>query len=104
MDASDEIEFTVSTFLRVLNVEKHRMAVGVALRNRIQEDISRGKTPDHYRVRWMSKGISRVVRELEKIGRDFNAENQADKFSTTDMIDVANSVVETLKGYLERED
>ena len=103
MDASDEIEFTVRTFQRVLNVEKHRMAVGAALRNEMHEYLRRGRTFDHYRMAWLNKSVSRIVRELEVIGREFNETNQTDKFSTADMIDVAESVVATLKDYLQED-
>lgn len=105
MDADDErIEFTVRTFQRVLNVEKHRMAVGAALRTRMHECLDRGKQFDHYRMAWLSRSVSRIVRELEVIGREFNETHQADKFSTADMIDVADSVAATLKDYLKQDE
>lgn len=104
MGSPDEIEFTIRTFQKVLSVEKHRLAVGATLRRYIHEQLGKGVEPDHYRMRWMNKGVSRFISELEQFGREFNSENPTDKFSTADMIDIAQSVVLTLTEYLRRED
>jgi len=104
MDSADEIEFTVHTFQKVLSVEKHMLAVGVALRRYIHEQLGNGVEPDHYRMRWMHKGVSRLISALEQFGREFNSENQTDKFSTADMIDIAQAVVLTLTEYTQRSD
>ena len=103
MDATEEIGFATQTFGRVIRNEKHRMAVGIALRNHIQKQLENGVVPDHYRMEWLHKSISRVIHELEKIGRDFNTANPNDKFSTADMIDVVNSVSSTLQDYINPE-
>lgn len=104
MDTAEQIGFTVETFQKVLNVEKHRLAVGVAMRNYINERLGAGVEPEHYRMDWMRKGITRIIRDLEIFGREFNTANPTDKFSTADMIDVANNVVATLTNYLTPED
>lgn len=104
MDSADEIEFTVRTFQKVLSVEKHRLATGAILRRYIHEKLADGIEPDHYRMRWMNKGVSRFISELEEFGREFNSENPTDKFSTADMIDIAQAVVLTLTEYVQRED
>ncbi len=100
MDHDDEIEFTVETFQRVLTNEKHRLAVGAVLRRYIHSQLAKGVEPDHYRMQWLHRGISRMVHELELFGREFNAAHPADKFSTGDMIDVAESAVLTLRNYI----
>ncbi len=102
MDDSDDIGFTVSAFKQVLNNEHHRMAVSVALRNHIREQLEQGIEPDHYRMKWLHRGINVVVRVLEQLGREFNEANPTDKFSIHDMMDVANSVVTTLSDHIEK--
>jgi hypothetical protein len=104
MDLVDEIEFTVETFQRVLSNEKHRLAVGAVLRRYIHSQLEKGVEPDHYRMKWLHKGISRMIHELELFGREFNATHPTDKFSTGDMIDIAESAVLTLRNYIDRAD
>lgn len=101
MSDTDDIGFTVATFKQVLTNDQHRMAVSVTLRNHIREQLEMGIEPDHYRMKWMRRGINIVVRVLEQLGRDFNAQNPTDKFSIHDMMDVANSVVTTLSNHVE---
>jgi hypothetical protein len=100
MGDTADIEFTVDIFQKVLANEKHRLAVGAVLRRYIHAQLAQGKEPDHYRMRWLHKGISRIVHQLELFGRDFNAAHPTDKFSSGDMIDVAESVVLTLRNYI----
>jgi hypothetical protein len=99
-DADEDIEFTVDTFERTLINEKHRLAVGAILRRWIHSQLAKGVEPDHYRMKWMHKGISRMVHELELFGREFNAAHPKDKFSTGDMVDIAESAVLTLRSYI----
>jgi hypothetical protein len=101
MGQAEEIRYTVSTFQRVLTVEKHRMAMGTTLRNYIQSQLAEGKEPNHYRMEWMHRGISRCIRFLEEFSREFNDANPTDKFSTADMIDIVNGADKTLRDYLE---
>lgn len=100
MDATEDISFTVRTFQKVLNNEKHRLAVGMALRNHLFDQIENGAEVSHYRLTWMHKGVMRAIKTLELMAREFNATHRTDKFSTADMIDVATSVVNTLKSRL----
>src|SRR5262245_44897567 len=100
MDAAEDIAFTVRTFEKVLNNEKHRLAVGIALRNHLFEKLDSGAEVSHYRLQWMHKGVMRVIKTLEMLAREFNATHKTDKYSTADMIDVATSVVSTLKSRL----
>lgn len=97
----DDIEFTVDVFQKVLANEKHRLAVGAVLRRYIHSQLEKGIEPDHYRMQWMNRGISRMVHELELFGREFNAAHPTDKFSASDMLDVAESAALTLKGYIK---
>lgn len=97
----DEIQFTVQTFQKVLASEQNRLAVGLKLRDWIHAEVEAGREPDHYRMEWMHMGIRHLIKELEQIGRAFNASHQNDKFSTADMIDIATSVSLTLKNYLD---
>ncbi len=103
MDDSDDIGFTVTTFKNVLANDQHRLAVSVVLRNHIRQQLEQGVEPDHYRMRWLRRGINVMVRVLEQLGREFNAANPTDKFSVHDMMDVANSVVTTLSEQIEEE-
>ena len=104
MGDTDDIAFTVDIFQKVLANEKHRLAVGAILRRYIHAQLAKGVEPDHYRMKWLHKGISRIVHQLELFGRDFNTANPTDKFSTGDMMDVAESVVLTLRSYVNEAD
>lgn len=100
MSDADDIEFTVETFKRVIAHERHRLEVGTSLRRWLHQQLAQGIEPDHYRTKWLNQGISRIIHQLELYGREFNTAHPNDKFSTGDMIDVAESVVLTLKHYL----
>lgn len=104
MSDAEDIEFTVDTFKRLLVHERRRLEVSAVLRRWVHGQLANGVEPDHYRMKWMHRGISLVIHELELFGRQFNGANAGDKFSTGDMIDVAESVVLTLKSYLGEED
>jgi hypothetical protein len=96
----DDIEFTVDVLQRVIANEKHRLEVVNSLRRWIHQQLMNDIEPDHYRMKWMRKGISHMIHELELFGREFNAAHPNDKFSTGDMIDIAESAVLTLKSYI----
>jgi hypothetical protein len=100
----EDVAFTVEVFQKVLANEKHRLAVGAVLRRYIHAQLAKGIEPDHYRMKWMHKGISRMIHELELFGREFNAAHPRDKFSKGDMIDVAESAVLTLRNYIDAEE
>ena len=61
MGDTDDIAFTVDIFQKVLANEKHRLAVGAILRRYIHAQLAKGVEPDHYRMKWLHKGISRIV-------------------------------------------
>jgi len=104
MGDTDDIAFTVDIFQKVLANEKHRLACGAVLRRYIHAQLAKGIEPDHYRMKWLHKGISAIVHQLELFGREFNSAHPTDKFSTGDMIDVAESVVLTLRNYTNAPD
>ena len=100
MGDTDDIAFTVDIFQKVLENEKHRLAVGAVLRRYIHGQLAKGVEPDHYRMKWMHRGISHMIHQLELFGREFNTAHQGDKFSTGDMIDVIDSTALTLRNYI----
>src|SRR5262245_20737496 len=100
MGDTDDITFTVDIFQKVLANEKHRLAVGAVLRRYIHGQLAKGVEPDHYRMKWLHKGISRIVRQLGMLAAALNAKHPAEMFSTGGMVDVAESVVLKLKRYV----
>ena len=104
MDVEAEIEFVKSTFSRVLAHEKHRMAIGMAIRNHMHEQLKLGVEIDHYRMEWLHSSISRVIDLLEQIGSEFNKEHPEDKCSSADLLDIASSVTNTIQNYIGRDD
>lgn len=99
-NSTDDIAFTVDIFQKVLANERHRLAVGAVLRRYIHSQLEQGIEPDHYRMKWMNKGISLMIHQLELFGREFNAANPKDKFSIGDMLDIAESAAMTLRGHV----
>ena len=101
MDTDAQIEFVKATFSRVLAHEKQRMAMGMAIRNHLHDQLAAGVEIDHYRMEWLHSSISRVIDLLEQIGSEFNKAHPDDKCSSADLLDIASSVTSTIQGYIQ---
>lgn len=98
MGEDEKIEFIQRTFHRLLAHEKQRLAIGMAVRNHMHEQLSHGIQIDHYRSDWIRDSIVRVIDLLDAIRKDFNRAHPEDKCSSADILDIADSVTATLRG------
>ncbi len=102
MTTEEQISFTVSAFLSVLDDSARRIKRSTRLRDQIHEALMRGDEPDHYRVEWMRESVVEIFSLLETIATKFNEAHPDDVCTSQDFEDLLASTLATLNSARDR--
>lgn len=97
METEQEIQFAVETLTAIMRHEHRRLATGAALRTYIHKQLLLGNQPSHYRMDWLRRGINSMIYLLGDLAETFNRENENDKVSVGDFLDILDSTSRTLR-------
>lgn len=97
MPTAKEAKEVTDIFVSLLNNRDVRLARGARLRQEMHEKFAKGERPTGYRADWIRGSATKILRELQKLGLDFNATHTDDQCSVNDLMDVLTTAIGHLK-------
>jgi hypothetical protein len=101
--ARQDLEFVAEMLAQAVegSTKQSRLQKGMALRLEMHQALRDGQPFDHYRMKWVSDSIDKVIDFSRNICRDFDAVHPEDMASALDLLDIlrgaANLIEQNLR-------